>query len=260
MKRKFCAISAAIVLTATTAASADPIPITIVSHVGVARAGASVSDSSGSDSNFQTDQNDSPLIATAFASTALSTAASNSTLTTHFGNTTNWFGFGTANSVISTPGTGTFFADSHFLITFNVLAPLEYAFHGNFDAASSPSAPTGPNRAAASWGFELSRAGNLAAVFDGVGTGAATRSFMGLLEPARYTLSLATMEEAEQITGRAGFGRGAFSFTFDMTPVGVAPTPEPTSLLLFGTGLAGVFRWRRRAGNRSEPRSFHRSA
>jgi hypothetical protein len=136
MKRSFCAISATIVLTTTTAASADP--ISIVSHVRETRASVAVSDSSGSDSDTATDQNDSPLIATAFASTPQSSAASNATLTTQFGNTLNWFGFGTANSLVSTTGTGTFFARSGFLVIFDVPAPLEYAFSGNFDADASP--------------------------------------------------------------------------------------------------------------------------
>jgi hypothetical protein len=240
MKRSFCAISATIVLT-TTAASADP--ISIVSHVRETRASVAVSDSSGSDSDTATDQNDSPLIATAFASTPLSSAASNATLTTQFGNTLNWFGFGTANSLVSTTGTGTFFARSGFLVIFDVPAPLEYAFSGNFDADASPTGGVAPNRGVSTWGFQLDRLGD--PVFSGTGTGPGTRSFMGLLEPARYTLSLATEQEVE-VAARAGFGRGAFSFTFDMTPVDAAPVPEPATLLLTGAGFVGAFTARKR--------------
>ena len=138
----------------------------LFSHVRETRASVSVNDSSGSDFDTATDQNDSPLIATAFASTALSSAASNSTQTTQFGNTLNWSGFGTANSVVSTPGTGNVFARSAFLVIFDVFAPLEYAFRGNFNADSSPNGGTGPNRGVSTWGFELKRAGQ--PVFSGM--------------------------------------------------------------------------------------------
>jgi hypothetical protein len=250
MERRFCAITATLVLTTATAASADP--ISIISNVRVTRARVEVSDTSGSAFDSATDQNHSPLIATASASTTLSSATSNATLTTEFGNTLNWFGAGTANSLVSTTGTGTIFAGSEFLATFDVLAPLDYAFNGTFDAEVSPTGGAPPNRGVSTWGFQLARAGD--PVFSGVGTGPATRSFMGLLNPGRYDLSLATEQDAE-VASRAGFGRGAFSFTFDMTPVDVAATPEPASLLLIGTGLAGVFGWRRRAGHHSEPHS-----
>jgi hypothetical protein len=93
------------------------------------------------------------------------------------------------------------------------------------------------------WGFQLDRGSD--PVFSGIGSGAATRSFTGLLAPARYSLSLGTEQEVE-VAGRAGFGRGAFNFTLNMTPVDAAPVPEPATLMLTGAGLVGAFTARRR--------------
>lgn len=50
----------------------------------------------------------------------------------------------------------------------------------------------------------------------------------------------------------SGLEQGGFRFTFDLTPSepsGPAPTPEPASLLLMGTGVVGALGSRRRSPN-----------
>lgn len=73
--------------------------------------------------------------------------------------------------------------------------------------------------------------------------------FRGMLEPGRYILHVRSEVQVLPLFGTLPEGDSAFDFTLDLSP---APVPEPGSLMLIGTGVAGlVARVRRR--RRSSP-------
>jgi hypothetical protein len=73
----------------------------------------------------------------------------------------------------------------------------------------------------------------------------ASPRFAGILSPGEYFLFLegTGLGPSPQ---EPGSGSANFAFTLDFAPVNAAPTPEPASLLLLGTGIAGVLRFRSR--------------
>jgi len=80
------------------------------------------------------------------------------------------------------------------------------------------------------------------------GSSASNRSATGLLTPGKYAFLL--NGSASHAFPPSGIARSVFAFTFDFSPADAAPTPEPASSLLLGTGLAGVFcRYRRRSAH-----------
>jgi hypothetical protein len=90
---------------------------------------------------------------------------------------------------------------------------------------------------------------NFTTPFTSEGASAVDRSFGGLLSPGQYWLFLAADSRGQSLTAASGAASANFAFALDFAPA--SPTPEPMSLLLLGTRIAGVFGLRSRSANRA---------
>jgi len=257
-RARWTLIAAVILLAGTATASADPIIITRDSRETLALG------LFNHDTEFRRDgaRSGDNLVSTVTPPTGIVGGAT-ATLTSSFADPLHWRGVGTANAFWTAPAGSAFDAGSAFVTEFEVTSPLNYTFNGDLAAAFSACCRTFGGEATGLLQFNTGREDRegdpiLEALFfvrtppEFQSSGTANISSSGRLQPGQYRLfmeALALGGSADQEA--AGFAGSNFAFTFDFTPAdsSPSPTPEPASLLLLGTGIAGVFGYRCRSVN-----------
>ena len=255
---RWAAIAVAMVLASAAAASADP--ITIIQDLRFTSAVADPGVRFDADRRVDIGQPNDTMRSAATAVAGMDAGASTATLSSSYADPMRWFGGGSANVSFTTPDKGDYNATSAFRVRFDVNSPVNYNFNESFTISSSLVPPTGQTIfVSANASTQLIRPAGLGLLFDfsiptafGRNSDGGNRAFTGLLSPGVYLLLVGAAADGFSsggpVTGAANAG---FAFTFDLTPAdsSPSPTPEPASLLLLGTGIAGVFGYCRRSAN-----------
>jgi PEP-CTERM motif-containing protein len=239
--------AAAIVLVGATQAAADPITI-----IRDGRTTNTLADPFRG-GHAETAPPSDTMRSVATVAVGTRSGASTGTLSSSYADPLRWFGAGAADVSFTTPDPANYFADSRSQsVSESTRRSTTTTNFNGFATSSSLVSPTSEGVSAEAFS-DLTGAGGL--IFGFFGSESGNRTFTGLLSPGMYTLFVAAsargISDRGPVTGAANAG---FAFTIDFTPSGApAPTPEPASLLLLGTGIAGVFGFHRRLKRTATP-------
>jgi len=221
-------------------AGADP--ITIVNDRRETTASARVSEAGQTDRQMNSQGPGDTLSASASASTGVSVASATATLISSISDPAHLAGTGSALAGFFTLGEAEVSATSLFQVDLLLDSPFMFAFNGIFNISDFPGGPSAAFNEAR-WSAALSSGSSY--WFNAGDTNRGQVSFGGTLPAGAYHFLVGTSAAGFIERGGTVVEDSSFDFTLDLTPP-PSPTPEPASLLLLGTGLAGLVARRRR--------------